>query len=96
MFLRIAAEFDLREVPDANQQGDPSSEILRDGKATGKRVAGAQLAAAVAWRDHVVLFALDGFIFEEFLHVHLLDAQLDVVDSGTRTKEDNAGAAGVA
>lgn len=79
--MRIAEEFDLQKLPAEDGRADPRAEILRDGHATGKQLAGAQLAAAVAWKDQFLIFALDGFSFEEFLHVHLLDANLDLLDT---------------
>ena len=61
--------------------GIPFVELSLNGKAIGKIVPGAFLEAAVAWNGCFFLVLSDGFDFEDSLSIHLLNANLDVLDS---------------
>lgn len=59
----------------------PKSEILRDGAPSGKFVSGAVLEAAIQWDTCYLIFLTDDVPFEDILNIHLLDAQLNLLDS---------------
>ena len=50
---------------------------------TGKLVEGAILEAAAEWQGLRLLFTSDDSPFEDFLHIHLLDSDLVLLDSAT-------------
>ncbi|RYH47304.1 MAG: hypothetical protein EON54_16325 [Alcaligenaceae bacterium] len=57
--------------------------ILRNGQATGRHVPGAVLEAAAQWQGFTLLLTTDDVPAEEFLHIHLLDADLQCIDTAT-------------
>lgn len=57
------------------------SEVLIDGEHTGIVITGEVLEAAVAWRDHRLLFVTDNIPLEDYLRIYLFDAQGRIVDS---------------
>ncbi|MDR2852308.1 MAG: hypothetical protein LBV61_04535 [Burkholderiaceae bacterium] len=81
MGMRIASELTARLARGANDDEIPESEVLVNGTSTGKRISGAILEAAVQWENRYLLFMTDDIPFEEILSIHLLDAQLNILDS---------------
>lgn len=61
----------------------PVCEILREAKPTGVQVPGAALEAAARWQSFTLLLTTDDVPSEEFLHIHLLDPDLQCIDSAT-------------
>lgn len=81
MKLLRAPEYQVRLLPALSSTETPQSEILRAGQATGKVVDGAVLEVMLRWNDHLLLFLTGDTPFEESLHIHLLNTNLDVIDS---------------
>ena len=82
--MRIASELTTRLVHDGVNKGEaPASEVLVNGVSTGNLVSGALLEAAVQWENRYLLFMTDDVPFEEMLTIHLLDAQMNVLDSAS-------------
>jgi len=81
MNMRIASELTTRLVHEAGEVERPTSEFFLHGKSTGKIISGAVLEAAVQWEDRYLLFMTDDVPFEDMLSIHLLDAQLNMLDS---------------
>jgi hypothetical protein len=79
--MHIAEELTTSLVHGADEDEIPVSQILRNGVPTGKRISGAALEAAVRWKSHYLLFMTDDVPFEEMLGIHLLDANLNSLDS---------------
>lgn len=73
----------VARMPDLADDAPPLCEILRHGKPTGRRVPGAVLEQAAQWQSFYLLFTTDDTPFEELLHIHLLDAELNLLDSAT-------------
>ncbi|WP_284619182.1 hypothetical protein [Aquabacterium humicola] len=69
----------------ADEGGEPPcSEVLRDGRITGKRVPGRVLEAALDCSDgRTLLFTTDAELYDESLGIHLLDRSLEVLDSAS-------------
>lgn len=61
----------------------PACEIIRNAAPTGVRVAGATLEAAGQWLGFLLLLTTDDTPFEEVLHVHLFNAELQQIDSAS-------------
>jgi hypothetical protein len=83
MQILSSTDVSLVRIPNRPEGGEPISEILRHGQATGRQVPGVVLEAAAQWNSFTLLFTTDDTPFEEVLHIHLLDAQLNVLDSAT-------------
>ncbi len=83
MQILSSTDVSLARIPNRPDGAEPVSEILRNGQATGRQVAGAVLEAAAQWQSFMLLFTTDDTPFEELLHIHLLDAQLNLLDSAT-------------
>jgi hypothetical protein len=81
MAMRIAKELTTRLVHGMGEGEVPTSEVLVNGTSTGKRISGAVLEAAVQWDNRYLLFMTDDVPYEEMLSIHLLDDQLDLLDS---------------
>lgn len=81
MKLLRAPEYQVRLLPALSSTETPQSEILHAGQATGKVVDGAVLEVMLRWNDHLLLFLTGDTPFEESLHIHLLNTNLDVIDS---------------
>lgn len=79
--MRLTNEIATSWLNEAQEDEPPRSEVLLAAKPTGTIVPGALLEATVEWEKHFVLFMTDDCPFEEMLHVHLLDPQLQLVDS---------------
>ena len=61
----------------------PVCELLHDNAPTGTRLQGAILEAALAWNECVVVFLTDDIPGEDALHIYLLDANFQPLDSAT-------------
>lgn len=83
MQILSSTDVSLARIPNRPDGAEPVSEILRNGQATGRQVAGAVLEAAAQWQSFMLLFTTDDTPFEELLHIHLLDAQLNLLDCAT-------------
>ncbi len=80
--LRIACGFELVTNP-SGSACETQSQIHVNAQASATFVEGCVLEACVAWDENFVLFATDGFDYEDFLNIHLLDAQLNILDSAS-------------
>lgn len=83
MQILTSSALSVARIPDLADDAPPLCEILRHGKPTGRRVPGAVLEQAAQWQSFYLLFTTDDTPFEELLHIHLLDAELDLLDSAT-------------
>lgn len=83
MHILSASELSVTQVRGLPEGAVPVCEIIRSGQATGQQVPGAVLEAAAQWQSFTLLFTTDDVPFEELLHIHLLDAQLNLLDSAT-------------
>lgn len=79
--MRIANGLTTRLMDAGGDEREPTSELLVDGRATGKFVPGAVLEAAVAWANRYLLFMTDDVPYEEMLRVVLLDDRFALIDS---------------
>jgi len=80
--MRVAGEVTTRVVEGAVEGDIPASEVYREGRASGTRVSGAILEAAVQWQDRCyLLFLTDDVPQEDMLSIHLLDDRLKLLDS---------------
>ena len=83
MHILSASELSVTQVRGLPEGAVPVCEIIRSGQATGQQVPGAVLEAAAQWQSFTLLFTTDDTPFEELLHIHLLDAELRLLDSAT-------------
>ncbi|MFN7153299.1 MAG: hypothetical protein ACK4OE_06365 [Acidovorax sp.] len=83
MHVLSASELSVTRVAGLAEDAQPQCEIVLNGQATGRQVPGAVLEAAAQWQTFTLLFTTDDTPFEELLHIHLLDAQLNLLDSAT-------------
>ncbi len=79
--VRIASDLTIQRLAETGADKAPKSEVLLNGRATGRQVAGAVLEAAIQWENFYLLFLTDDVPYEEMLRVVLLDQQLNPVDS---------------
>lgn len=63
--------------------GAPVSELMYDRSATGTRLSGAILEATLVWNDGFVVFLTDDIPHEDTLHIYLLDAKFQLLDSAS-------------
>ena len=83
MKLIDTAQLDL-EATDANPRtGAPMGRVMLDGRATDTRVAGAIREAGVGLDAGFLLITSDDVPFEEAVHLHLLDAAAQPIESAT-------------
>ena len=59
----------------------PQSELVFDGKPSGRIINGAVLEAAIRWQDLLLAFVTDNIMHEETLRIYLFDASFDLIDS---------------
>lgn len=83
MHTLSSAELSVTRVAGGADDAPPLCEIVRNGQATGRNVEGALLESAARWQSFYLLFTTDDTPFEELLHIHLLDADLSLLDSAT-------------
>jgi len=79
--LSIIKDISVKRVIEADEDKTPRSELFVGGQAKGKFVSGAVLEAAVQYDSFYLIFMTDDVPFEEMLSIHLLDVQLNVLDS---------------
>lgn len=77
------AELSVTPVAGGADDAPPLCEIVRNGQATGRHVEGAVLELAARWQSFYLLFTTDDTPFEDLLHIHLLDADMSLLDSAT-------------
>lgn len=77
------ADLSVARIHSPGEDAPPQCEILRNGQATGCLVPGAVLEMAAQWQAFYLLFTTDDTPFEELLQIHLLDADLRLLDSAT-------------
>ena len=82
MSLSVANTFTLRAIA-ACDDAAPTSELVQHGAPTGVLLAGVVLEAAVAWNESYVLFLTDDVPYEESLHIHLLSADFQLIDTAS-------------
>jgi hypothetical protein len=80
--LKLASGVSVRQIR-SGDDAPPMCEVLHDGAATGTRLHGAILEAAVAWNTCVVIFLTDDIPAEDALHIYLLDATFQLLDSAS-------------
>ena len=61
----------------------PKSEVILNGQATRKFIVGVVLEAAIGWQDYYLLMLTDDILHEDMLSIHLLDKNLNILDSVT-------------
>ncbi|MBV6324696.1 hypothetical protein [Duganella violaceipulchra] len=81
MKLLSTSEFSVRLIGSPFGEEMPRSELIVDGKPTGKVIDGAVLEAAIRWQDLLLVLVTDNIMHEETLRVYLLDTNFEVVDS---------------
>ena len=79
--MRITTSLSLARLPQPSDDEEPRSELLVDGRPTGRILTGAVLEAAVQWRDQHLLFITDDIPYEEALRIVLVGASLQVLDA---------------
>jgi len=80
MGMQIVKELSTKLVHKGEDEV-PASEVLLYGVSTGKLVSGKLLEAAVEWESRYLVFMTDDVPFEEMLSIHLLDDQMNLLDS---------------
>lgn len=81
MRLLPTSEVAIRLIGSPFSEGMPRSELVLDGKPTGKIVDGAVLELAIRWEDFLLLFITDNITHEETLRIYLFDNDLEMIDS---------------
>ena len=81
--MHLTAAFSLRLHTAGTDLKSARSEILRAGQPTGKVIDATVLQAAIAWQNCTVLLVTDDIPYEEFLTIHLLDAELNLLDTAS-------------
>lgn len=81
MKLLTPCQLSLQRVAGLPAEAPPQCELLRQAEPTGVRVPGAVLEAAGQWQGFFLVLTTDDVPWEEMLHIHLLDARLQRLDS---------------
>jgi hypothetical protein len=81
--MRIVTEIAVRRCEAQEDDDIPQCELMVAGAATGCRVSGAILEAAVEAGGKYLLFMTDDVPFEEILTLHLLDGHFRLLDSAS-------------
>lgn len=81
--MRIATEITVHRCEALKDEDIPQCELMAAGAATGRRLSGAILEAAVEVAGKYLLFMTDDVPFEETLTLHLLDGQFRLLDSAS-------------
>lgn len=81
--MRIVTEITVRRCEAQQDDEIPQCELMVAGAATGCRVSGAILEAAVEAGGKYLLFMTDDVPFEETLTLHLLDGDFRLLDSAS-------------
>ena len=80
MTLLPPSAFSLKLIGSHLSDEAPRSEIILNGERTGKTLDGAILEAALRWKELILVFATDAVLYEDALHIYLLDKNLQVLD----------------
>ena len=83
MLKKLSQELTVTPIDVRSESDSPKSEIILHGKATGKIVPGVVLEAAIGWREFYLLMLSDDIPYEDALNIHLLDQDLNLLDSVT-------------
>jgi hypothetical protein len=75
--------FSLKLIGSPLNDAAPRSEILLNGERTGKTLDGAILEAALRWKKLILVFVTDAVLYEDTLHIYLLDTNLQVLDQAS-------------
>ncbi len=75
----------------ASDAAAPLCELVRNDAPTGARLSGAILEAAVAWNTCFVVFLTDDIPSEDALHIYLLDANFQPLDSASLSAPHTTG-----
>lgn len=81
--MRLAPEVSVRALPATGEDAPPRCEVQLHGRALGTELGGHLLEAAVEADGRFLLFVSNDCPYEELLHLHLLDAQGQLLDSAT-------------
>jgi hypothetical protein len=79
--MRLSDRFAIQALPEVDDVTPVTGRVIVDGVASECVLTGAVLEAAVEWADRFVLILSDGIYWEEGLNIHLLDADLNLMDS---------------
>jgi hypothetical protein len=79
--LLSKSEFSARLAAPYTDTEVASSELLLDGKPTGRTVTGQVLEAAVEWHGFRIAFFTDDIPFEDMLRIYMFDADMALVDA---------------
>lgn len=77
------SEFSLQLVGSHLSDEKPKSEIVLDDRPTGKTLDGAILEAALRWKGLILVFVSDAVLYEDTLHIYLLDRSLQALDQAS-------------
>ena len=81
--MRVAHEIKTKWLNKSDKGVPTKSEILLDGRPTGRQIAGAILEAAIEWNGHYLLFMTEDCPFEDGLLIYMLDSELKLLDRAT-------------
>src|ERR1035437_1982478 len=81
MAVRLADDVTTRRVGRDSEDEIPRSEVLVGNRPSGRSVSGAVLEAASRWNDRYLLFMTDDVPDKDTLGIHLLDGQLNPLDT---------------
>lgn len=81
MRLLSSPEFSIRPASPYSETEPATSELLINGKRSGRFVRGAVLEAAVQWEGYRIAFLTDDVPFEEMLRIYMFDADMALVDA---------------
>jgi hypothetical protein len=79
--LLSTSEFAARLASPYTETELASSELLLNGKPTGRVVTGAVLEAALEWQGCRIAFFTDDIPFEDMLRIYMFDANMTLVDA---------------
>lgn len=81
MRLLSTSEFAARLASPYTDTKLAASELLLEGKPTGRIVTGAVLEAALEWQGWRIAFLTDDIPFEDMLRIYMFDANMTLVDA---------------
>ena len=79
--MKLSERFSVEPQPYVNDTTPATVRVVLDGQPSGCIVGGEELEAAIEWEDKFLLVLNDGVFWEEGLNIHLLGADLQVLDS---------------
>jgi len=83
MKILTDTELSIKVAGGAAEIQSQKSEVYINEKPTNVYVTGVMLEASIKWNEFYLLFTTDDIPQEDMLHVHLLDAELQLIDSLT-------------